>query len=71
MPSACPQREALQHDANTVLQKIIDLTRLQIDALSINDQARLLALDKQLEKKFGEKERAFGALRQHAKEHGC
>jgi len=32
---------------------------------------KLLALDSELELKFGEKEHAFGALQQHTKEHGC
>ncbi len=71
IPPACPKREALQLAANVILQSLIDLTKQQIDALSVNDQSRLLTLDKHLEKKFGEKERAFGALRQHTKEHGC
>ena len=30
-----------------------------------------MELDKKLETAFGEKERAFGALRQHSEEHGC
>ena len=71
MTSACAQRDALQREANAALQAIIDITKQQIDALSANDQARLLVLDKNLERKFGEKERSFGALRQHTKEHGC
>ena len=47
------------------------LTIEQIDCLKANDQKRLLALDKELETVFGEKERAFGALQEHSKEHGC
>ena len=38
------------------------LTVEQIDCLKANDQKRLLALDKELETVFGEKERAFGAV---------
>lgn len=67
----CPEREALQREATRNLQVLIELTKQQIDALTSNDQSRLLALDKNLEKVFGEKERSFGALRQHTKEHGC
>lgn len=67
----CPERDRLQLEADQVLQQIIDITKRQIDALHDGDQARLLALDKRLETTFGEKERAFGALRQHTKEHGC
>ncbi|HCC58416.1 MAG TPA: hypothetical protein DEQ47_14390 [Solibacterales bacterium] len=71
MPTICSEREALQREAAKNLQALIKLTKQQIEALTANDQARLLALDKTLEKVFGEKERSFGALRQHTKEHGC
>lgn len=71
MATTCAEREALQREAARNLQLLIELTKQQIDALTASDQARLLALDKNLEKVFGEKERSFGALRQHTKEHGC
>jgi hypothetical protein len=67
----CPERASLQRTAREVLQNLIDLTHQQLEAISANDQNRLLLLDKRLEHVFGEKERAFGALSQHTKEHGC
>jgi hypothetical protein len=67
----CHERDSLQRDATAALQKIIDLTKQQITAIHDDDQTRLLALDKNLETAFGEKERSFGALHQHTKEHGC
>ena len=67
----CAAREALQVEASEILQHLIDLTKHQIIALAANDQQTLMRLDKQLELVFGEKERSFGALREHTKEHGC
>lgn len=64
-------RESLQAEAASVLQRLIDLTQHQIEAVEVNDQSKLMALDKDLETTFGEKERAFGALREHTKEHKC
>lgn len=71
MPTTCTEREKLQREASGHLQALIEITKQQIEALQANDQARLIALDKNLEKIFGEKERSFGALRQHTKEHRC
>lgn len=67
----CPERESLQREATKVLQDVITVTREQIECVKLQDQARLMALDKVLEATFGKKERAFGALWQHTKEHGC
>ena len=67
----CQTRETLQAEASETLQRLIDLTENQIRALAENDHQALLHLDKELEMAFGAKERAFGALREHTKEHGC
>ena len=67
----CPVRNQLTTRADQVLKTIATLLQAQIDALAVNDQDTLLKLDKELELAFGEKERAFGALRQHKSEHGC
>jgi hypothetical protein len=67
----CGLRDELQRQATDALERVVILTRQQIDALKAGDQNRLLSLDKDLELTFGEKERTFGALRQHRTEHGC
>ena len=67
----CPIRNELTTKAETVLKKISELLQGQIVALAENDQNTLLKLDKELELAFGDKERTFGALRQHKTEHGC
>ena len=67
----CHKRDELSKCAMEVLGHLNRLTLEQIDCLTANDQKRLLELDKQLEVLFGEKERAFGALREHSIEHGC
>jgi hypothetical protein len=67
----CDVRARLQAEAQQHLKKVIELTQQQIEALARNDQQMLLTLDKLLELTFGEKERSFGALREHTKEHQC
>jgi len=67
----CPERDKLQADAKKTLEQLIVLTNKQISALNQNDSTTLMALDKQLENAFGAKERSFGALSQHTKDHGC
>ena len=67
----CAQRRELQDSAEEALQRIRELSAAQIEALRAGDNARLLALDKDLELAVGDKERRFGALQQHTVEHGC
>ncbi len=67
----CGLRDELQRQASDALERVVFLTRQQIDALKAGEMSRLTQLDKDLEITFGEKERAFGALRQHRTEHGC
>ena len=67
----CSERDRLTEDAHNTLTEVIQLTQEQIAALQARDQEKLLAADRGLELAFGKKERAFGALQQHTKEHGC
>jgi hypothetical protein len=67
----CPLRNELQREAMDALQVLIDLTKMQQEAIQQNDMKRLESLDLKLENTFGVKERAFGAIRQHMQEHGC
>jgi hypothetical protein len=46
------------------------MTTAQLDAFLAKDNAKMMRLDKQLEHAVGRKERAFGAQRHHAREHG-
>jgi hypothetical protein len=67
----CAERAKLERDAHDVLDQIINLTKGQQEALQDKNNIELMRLDKLLEEWFGKKERAYGALRQHEKEHGC
>jgi len=54
------------------LKEIIEFTDRLMEAVRMNETATsLTSLDKDLENSVGAKERAFGALAQHQKEHGC
>lgn len=67
----CSQQNELSGHAIEVLGQIARISQEQIQALRSNDQAAMMRLDRQLELLFGEKERAFGALAEHRREHGC
>ncbi len=67
----CPIRRELADTAADILERIIETNKAQIEALRNADFATLIRYDRELENLVGEKERAYGALRQHAQEHGC
>ena len=67
----CDEQETLRRLATTILHRIEQLMERQIAAMDACDDERLMALDKEIELAFGEKERAFGALLHHRDQHGC
>ena len=67
----CPEREKLKADASKALQDIIEFTNRLLKSVNNEQLASFIALDKDLENAVGAKERAFGALAQHRKDHGC
>ena len=67
----CPEREKLKADASKALQDIIEFTDRLLKSVNNEQLASFIALDKDLENAVGAKERAFGALAQHRKDHGC
>jgi hypothetical protein len=69
--TVCPVRDDLQQKAAAVLERIVQLTHRQIEAIKTGDARTLMAADKEVELAFGEKERTFGALNYHREEHGC
>jgi hypothetical protein len=68
---SCEKQDELRQAITGILERIDALTQEQIDAINTADDAELMALDKEIELTFGEKERAFGSLFQHRQEHGC
>ena len=56
---------------NEVLNLLTELTKAQLDAFRSHNEAELMRLDKELELAFGRKERSFGALREHERQHKC
>jgi hypothetical protein len=67
----CPEYVRLQAEVEAVLDKLTQLTSVQLNAFRASDQAEFMRLDKELELTVGQKERTIGALRQHSKEHRC
>jgi hypothetical protein len=66
----CAERDALKANAVRALHDIIEFSDKLLAAIQ-SDELDPQALDKDLENAVGAKERAFGALSQHRKEHGC
>jgi len=69
--TGCEERERLRDAAMNTLSQIISVTQRLLEANRSNDRTTIAQLDKQLELLIGEKERAFGALNQHNKDHRC
>jgi len=69
--SHCRERSSLHSEINSILTTMITIIQQQRDAINEGNTEEALVFDKQLELCVGDKERAFGALRQHIKEHGC
>jgi hypothetical protein len=54
-----------------VLKRIAELTNQQLALFQAPGRQISMKLDRDLEEAVGEKERLFGALRQHRSDHGC
>jgi hypothetical protein len=67
----CAERESIEQEVSAALSAVTELMKRQLEALKVADHHKMFALDRELENSFGRKERAFGALRQHRKDHGC
>jgi hypothetical protein len=67
----CPEYAALEDQVTEALQKLVDLIGAQLAAFRAREHGTFMRLDKELETAVGHKERVIGALRQHAKDHGC
>lgn len=66
----CSEKLLLMDVAQKVLSELAELMNVQRLKLS-EPPDRMLEVDRLIENKMGEKERAMGALLQHRKEHGC
>ncbi len=64
--------ECLQVDAEVevALQHLLELTAAQLDAFNERRHAAVWRINRELERAVGRKERALGAQRQHARQHG-
>ena len=67
----CEERDKLKAAAANSLKEIIEFTDRLLKALNADQPGDFTLLDKDLENAVGAKERAFGALTQHRKDHGC
>ena len=69
--SKCAELERLQKEVEAILDKLRELTTLQLEVFRAHNQPEFIRLDKELELTVGEKERSIGALRQHVQDHEC
>ncbi|MGH9629080.1 MAG: hypothetical protein ACRD7E_12220 [Bryobacteraceae bacterium] len=68
---ACEKQKELRKVAHEILERIALMAEEQVKAMKNEDDERLMAIDIKLETEFGAKERAFGALFEHRKQHDC
>lgn len=71
MDARCAEYARLQSQVTAALQLLADLTSAQLEAFQSHNQELFMRLDKDLENAVGLKEWAIGAMREHAREHGC
>ena len=69
--SNCSEYDRLVNEVDNVLGRLAHLTTLHLEEFRARNFASVRRLDKELELTVGEKERSFGALRQHMTEHKC
>ena len=69
--SQCPEYDRLSSQVDEILKKLADTTTLQLEIFRSRKPGEFMRVDKELELLVGEKERRFGAMRQHADEHKC
>ena len=69
--SSCPEYSRLEQEVRSVVQSITLITSASLEAFQAGDDEKFKRLDQELEKAVGQKERCVGALKQHAKDHGC
>ena len=68
----CAERDKLKAAAVEAMRDVVNFANQLFDAVSGKESyGSVTPLDKDLENAVGTKERAFGALAQHCKEHGC
>jgi hypothetical protein len=67
----CPEHARLAQEVDSLLRKMIDLTKASHEAFVRGKEAEFMRLDQETENTVGAKERAIGALNQHIGEHGC
>lgn len=66
----CEECSRLDSDIDAVLNQLVELTSAQLDAFRAKNHTVVTRLDRELEHAVGRKERAFGAQREHARQHG-
>ncbi len=69
--TTCSEYDRLDSLVEDVLGNLAQLATLELDRFQARDYPTCRKLDQDLEDTAGQKERAFGELRQHMIEHKC
>lgn len=67
----CPDKMHLMHQVQQTLEALTRLMQREHKAVETESEETMLAIDREIERLFGEKERSMGAFQQHCKQHGC
>jgi hypothetical protein len=71
MTERCAEYGRLASEVEQILADLTQTTTLQLELFRSRRYPDFMNVDKELELMVGRKERAIGALRGHAKAHGC
>lgn len=69
--SNCPEYDHLGAEVEQILQDLAEKVTFLLEVFRSKNPSAFARLDEELELLVGKKERAVGALRQHAKDHNC
>ena len=71
MAERCGEYQRLKSQVDQALADLVQTTTLQLELFRGRQFPDFMRVDKELELMVGKKERAIGALREHAKVHQC
>ena len=71
MSGPCARQQELIEQVQRHLIRLSELAREEVGIVGPQGRTKWLAIDQEIERELGEKERSLGALQEHRKEHGC
>ena len=71
MSGPCTRQQELIEEVQRHLIRLSELAREEAGLIGSKDDTKWLAIDQEIERELGAKERCLGALREHRDQHDC